>query len=119
MYSKPKIYLTDLRHIIGGVISNTHMPLGIAYMKAVMDRELPSVESKTFADPHQLLEGMLIACYAQGMTCAYHYLRGEFIQQFKRMEQALQEATAQGLVGRNILSSGLNISIHNVLVFRR
>ena len=58
MYSKPKIYLTDLRHITGGVISNTHMPLGIAYMKAVMDRELPSVESKTFADPHQLLEAI-------------------------------------------------------------
>ena len=60
MDSKPKIYIADLRHTAGGIVSNSHMPLGIGYMKAVMDRDLPTVESRTFAYPHQLLEALKI-----------------------------------------------------------
>ncbi len=66
-------------------------------------------------NPHQLLEGMLIACYAQGMQCGYNYLRGEFFYQYQRMEQALQEAMQAGLIGDNILASGIDIHLHNVL----
>lgn len=66
-------------------------------------------------NPHQLLEGMLIACYAQGMQTAYNYLRGEFMHQFHRMEQALADAKAARLLGDDILHSGLSIHIHNIL----
>lgn len=58
MNAKPKIYIADLRHTSGGLVSNSVMPLGIGYMKAVMDRDLPEVESQVFAYPEQLLEAM-------------------------------------------------------------
>ncbi|MDF3054761.1 MAG: nuoF [Gammaproteobacteria bacterium] len=66
-------------------------------------------------NPHQLLEGMLIAAYAMGATVGYNYLRGEFWVPFQRCEQALKEAREAGLLGQNILSSGINIEIHNHL----
>lgn len=66
-------------------------------------------------NPHQLIEGMLIACYAQGMSCGYNYLRGEFMQQFARCEKALAEAYKAGLLGDNIQKTGLTIHLHNVL----
>ena len=66
-------------------------------------------------NPHQLIEGMLIACYAQGIGVAYNFLRGEFIHQFERCEQALAEARAAGLCGQSILGSDLNIEIHHLL----
>jgi radical SAM superfamily enzyme YgiQ (UPF0313 family) len=58
MVLKPKVYLADLRHKIGDQTSNPCMPLGMAYMKAVMDRDLPEVASKIFAYPDHLLEEM-------------------------------------------------------------
>tara|TARA_B110000459_G_C16610939_1_gene496085 strand:+ start:1061 stop:2368 length:1308 start_codon:yes stop_codon:yes gene_type:complete len=66
-------------------------------------------------NPHQLLEGMAIACYAMGIETAYHYLRGEYLNSFASCEKALQEAMDAGLLGENILSSGLNVVIHNIL----
>ena len=56
MKSKPKIYLADLRHVSGGLASNSVMPLGIGYMKSVMDKELPEVDCRTYAFPDQLLK---------------------------------------------------------------
>ncbi|MEZ5977453.1 MAG: NAD-dependent epimerase/dehydratase family protein [Planctomycetota bacterium] len=57
---KTKVYLADLRHNFGGVLSTDRMPLGLGFMKAVMDRELPAseVESRLFAYPNDLLEAM-------------------------------------------------------------
>lgn len=51
------VYLADLRHNYGGVLSTDCMPLGVGYMKAVMDRDLPSeeVHSEVFAYPAELL----------------------------------------------------------------
>ena len=66
-------------------------------------------------NPHQLLEGMLIACYAQGMETGYNYLRGEYMQEFYRCESALKEARGAGLIGDNILGLGINIELHNLL----
>ena len=66
-------------------------------------------------NPHQLIEGMLIAGYAMGCTVGYNYLRGEFIEPFERMEQALEEAIAAGLIGENILGSDINFMLHNHL----
>tara|TARA_Y100001934_G_C12376453_1_gene789509 strand:+ start:2951 stop:4984 length:2034 start_codon:yes stop_codon:yes gene_type:complete len=58
MTKKPKIYIADLRHVLGKAISNSVMPLGIGYMKAVMDRDLPEVESRVFAYPNELLQAL-------------------------------------------------------------
>ncbi len=62
-------------------------------------------------DPHQMLEGMLIACYAIGAQTAYIYIRGEFVLGAKILERALAEAHAAGYLGDNILGSGVKIEI--------
>lgn len=66
-------------------------------------------------NPHQLIEGMLIAAYAMGASVGYNYLRGEFWVPFQRCEQALKEARDAGLLGKNILGSGIDIEIYNHL----
>jgi NADH-quinone oxidoreductase subunit F len=64
-------------------------------------------------NPHQLLEGIAIACYTMGATVAYNFLRGEFWEPFSRCEQALAEAMAAGYIGKNACDSGIDIQIHN------
>ncbi len=66
-------------------------------------------------NPHQLLEGMMIASYAMGAQVSYNYLRGEFWEPFNRMEAALEEARQAGFLGENILGSGFSHQIHNHL----
>ena len=64
-------------------------------------------------NPHALVEGLAIACYATGATVAYNYMRGEFMDEpFKRFEQALQEAYQEGFLGKNISGSGVNADIY-------
>ena len=64
-------------------------------------------------NPHQVLEGIAIACYTLGATVAYNFLRGEFWETFHRCEQALKEMQDVGLLGKNVLGSGMDIDIHN------
>lgn len=66
-------------------------------------------------NPHQLIEGMAIAGYVMGATVGYNYLRGEFIEPFERIEKALEEAKKEGLIGKNILGSGVDFELHNLL----
>ncbi|MCS5710496.1 NADH-quinone oxidoreductase subunit NuoF [Candidatus Berkiella aquae] len=66
-------------------------------------------------NPHQLIEGMAIAGYVMGATVGYNYIRGEFHEPFDRVEQALKEAHEQGFLGKNILGSGVDFELHNVL----
>jgi radical SAM superfamily enzyme YgiQ (UPF0313 family) len=57
--NRPLVYLADLRYdYAGGVLTSDCMPLGIAYLKAVMDRDLPQVDSRLFAYPGMFLESM-------------------------------------------------------------
>lgn len=65
-------------------------------------------------NPHQLIEGILIACYIQGMDVCYHYLRGEYQKQFDACEQALAEAQDRGFVGKRI-GGDLSIQVFNLL----
>ncbi len=65
-------------------------------------------------NPHQVLEGMAIGAYVMGANTGYNYLRGEFVEPFARMEQALEEARNAKLLGKNILGSKLDIEIHNI-----
>ena len=55
---RTKVYLADLRYNYSGVLANDCMPLGVAYMKAVMDRDCPEVDSRLFAYPDKLLNAM-------------------------------------------------------------
>jgi len=63
-------------------------------------------------NPHALVEGMAIAGYAIGATVGYNYIRGEFWEPYERFEAALQEARAAGLLGSNILGSGVDFELH-------
>jgi NADH-quinone oxidoreductase subunit F len=72
------------------------------------DREL--VEE----DPHQIIEGVIIASYAVGAHQAFVYIRGEFFLGVKRWIKAIDDAYAKGFLGKNILDSGfdLDLSVH-------
>ena len=65
-----------------------------------------------YKDPHQMLEGMIIACYANEAHLAYIYIRGEFVEGARIVNRALQEARAQGFLGKNILGRGYDIEIY-------
>jgi NADH-quinone oxidoreductase subunit F len=62
-------------------------------------------------DPHQLVEGIVIAAYAIGAAQAFLYVRGEMALAQERLAQALNDAYAHGLVGRNILGTDFSVDI--------
>lgn len=67
-------------------------------------------------NPHAVLEGMAIGCYAMGASAGYNYLRGEFHHEpFERIEAALKEAYEAGLLGHNIQGSGIDVNLYNAL----
>ncbi len=72
------------------------------------DRELMEV------NPHQLIEGMIIACLAIGAETGYIYIRGEYVSPIRIVTQAIEEAYAKGWLGKNIQGSGIDcdISVH-------
>ena len=59
-------------------------------------------------NPHQVIEGALIAAYAIGAKQIYNYCRGEFMDAGYAFEQALKDCYANGLLGENILGSGFS-----------
>ncbi|OQW92878.1 MAG: NADH-quinone oxidoreductase subunit F [Beggiatoa sp. IS2] len=63
-------------------------------------------------NPHALIEGMAIAAYAIGATVGYNYIRGEFAEPIARFEGALEEVYHAGLLGKNILGSGIDFDLH-------
>ncbi len=63
-------------------------------------------------DPHQLIEGIMITCWANRVKQAYIYIRGEFPQGARLLEAAIAEARAQGFVGPDVLGTGYGCEIH-------
>lgn len=65
-------------------------------------------------DPHQIIEGVIIASYAVGASRAYVYIRGEFFLGVKRWIKAIADAYEYGYLGKNILGTGfsLDLSVH-------
>ncbi|MEW6073993.1 MAG: NADH-quinone oxidoreductase subunit NuoF [Planctomycetota bacterium] len=57
-------------------------------------------------DPHGLLEGILLACYAIQAPTAYIYVRGEYRRQYDAVQAAIDEARRAGLVGPRVLGTG-------------
>ena len=71
-------------------------------------------------NPHALVEGMAIAGYSIGATVGYNYMRGEFAdsdgsEPYARFEAALAEAREAGLLGDDILGSGVDLELHSHL----
>src|SRR5438445_6090031 len=62
-------------------------------------------------DPHQLVEGMILSCWANDVKLAYIYVRGEFVEGAKILNRALKEARAKNFLGKNILGSGYDLDI--------
>jgi NADH-quinone oxidoreductase subunit F len=62
-------------------------------------------------DPHQLIEGVLLACYAIGCGRAFLYVRGEMPLAQERIAAALNDAYAAGYVGKNILGSDFSVDV--------
>jgi len=64
-------------------------------------------------NPHAVIEGIAIGGYAMTATIGYNYIRGEFLgEPIPRFEAALAEAYAAGLLGKNILGSGVDFDLH-------
>src|SRR5881296_3006703 len=63
-------------------------------------------------DPHQLLEGILISCYALNAHTAYIYIRGEFPVGAKILERAIEEARTHNFLWKNILGSGFDAEVY-------
>ncbi|MES2310091.1 MAG: NADH-quinone oxidoreductase subunit NuoF [Verrucomicrobiota bacterium] len=63
-------------------------------------------------DPHQLIEGMIISCFANNVKLAYLYIRGEFPEGARILERACDEARQKNLLGKNILGTGYDLEIY-------
>ncbi|PYR30756.1 MAG: NADH-quinone oxidoreductase subunit F, partial [Acidobacteria bacterium] len=63
-------------------------------------------------NPHLMLEGCAIACYAIGAKVAYIYIRGEFLHVQAVLERAIEEAYARGFLGSNVLGSGFDCDVY-------
>jgi radical SAM superfamily enzyme YgiQ (UPF0313 family) len=85
----PRVFLADLRYDYSGVLSNDTFPLGVGYMKAVMDKELPEVQSRLFSYPAALLEAiqqeapdvLMLSNYSWNESLSLH-----FAKIFKRLK---------------------------------
>src|ERR1700733_9760846 len=65
-----------------------------------------------YKDPHQMIEGMIISCFANDVKLAYIYIRGEFPEGARILNRALKDARAKNFLGKNILGCGYDLEIH-------
>lgn len=63
------------------------------------------------ANPHSLIEGIIIAAYAMRANHAFIYIRGEIPHAFRRVDNAIREAYAAGYLGKNIMGSGFDLEV--------
>jgi NADH-quinone oxidoreductase subunit F len=63
-------------------------------------------------DPHQVLEGTILSCFATGARTAYIYLRYEYPRALARIESALAECYEQGYLGEHILGTDFSLDVH-------
>ena len=62
-------------------------------------------------DPHALLEGIIITCYAIGSHKAYVYIRGEYIKSLETVQAAVDEAYKAKYLGKGIMGTGFDIDV--------
>lgn len=64
-------------------------------------------------NPHQFIEGALIAAYAMGIGAVYTYIRGEYWKWFNIMEKSVADAYKKGFIGKNLFGSGFSVEMYN------
>ena len=62
-------------------------------------------------NPHAVIEGMLIAAYAMGISAGYIYIHGEIREQYMRFEEAVGQAYEAGVLGKNLFGSGFSFEL--------
>lgn len=63
-------------------------------------------------NPHAVIEGMLIAAYAMGITAGYIYIHGEIWTVYEQFEEAIRQAREAGLIGKDLQGSGFDFELH-------
>lgn len=63
-------------------------------------------------DPHQVIEGIIISCFATAASVAYFYMRVEYPKCYERVQAAIDDAYAAGFLGKNILGSGYSLDMY-------
>lgn len=63
-------------------------------------------------NPHLLIEGMILSSFALGVNTSYIYIRGELFYVLRLLERAIEEAYANGFLGKNILGTGYNLDLY-------
>ncbi len=63
------------------------------------------------SNPHLVIEGIVIACYAMGVKTAYLYIRGEYNHWITLVQKAVDEAYAKGYIGQNVLGSSFSTDL--------
>ncbi len=63
-------------------------------------------------DPHTLIEGMIVGCHALGAKVGYIYVRGEYYDESSRLQKAINEAYDAGLLGKDILGTGVDVNLY-------
>ncbi|MBI81600.1 MAG: NADH-quinone oxidoreductase subunit NuoF [Planctomycetaceae bacterium] len=63
-------------------------------------------------DPHQVIEGTILSCYATGASTAYIYLRYEYPTSLERLQNAIDECYAAGLLGKNVLGTDFSLDMY-------
>ncbi|MFM2345098.1 MAG: oxidoreductase (quinone) subunit [Pseudomonadota bacterium] len=63
-------------------------------------------------NPHSIIEGMIIAGYTMGIDVGYNYIHGEIWAEYKRFEEALQQARDKGYLGKNIMGSNFTFDLY-------
>ena len=64
------------------------------------------------SEPHQLIEGLVIGAYAMGVKACYIYIRGEYVEQARTLQKAIDEAYKKNYLGENIFKSGFECDIY-------
>ena len=63
-------------------------------------------------EPQKLIEGCLLASYAVNAKVCYVYIRGEYLNEGKRLQEAIDEAYSKNLIGKNACNSGWDLDIY-------
>ena len=63
-------------------------------------------------EPQKLIEGCLISSYASGANTCYIYIRGEYFNESKILQEAINEAYKEGMIGKNACGTGFDLDIH-------
>ena len=96
-----RVYLADLRHNFSGLMANDCMPLGVAYMKAVLDRDLPELNTRLFAYPDRLWDALQSA--PPDVLMLSNYMWNEWLSfHFARLAKRVRPETLVVMGGPNI-----------------